>query len=255
MADDKPTGAWGSSFVVLAFAAVSAVYVTWQTPPLNSIRPSDAGYQGHEISAAQDIDARLWQDPFEAVSRDVSAAGNRVPQPGNFFLTDAAGSARAEPALTIAITLPGAPYPETAETRRRLRYAVLAALHVARFTPFDEGHIGYFRTDLPPFAPKQPEPAVGVLVGEQHRPATSNDGAADLRTDPQSLDVAIHLAATDAAGTKGPALPRTIPFEQFNSLGERTPERLSACSCYGSMRISCAPPANRSPASRGWIRC
>lgn len=179
MADDKPSGAWGSSFVVLAFAAVSAAYLAWQQPPLNSTRPTDAEYQGHQISAAQDIDARLWQDPFEAVSRDVSAAGNRVPQPGNFFLTDAAGSARAEPALTIAITLPGAPYPETAETRRRLRYAVVAALHVAGFTPADEGHIGYFRTDLPPFAPKQPDAAVGVLVGEQQPPATANDGVAD----------------------------------------------------------------------------
>ncbi len=94
---------------------------------------------------------------------------------------------------------------------------MVAALHVAGFTPADEGHIGYFRTDLPPFAPKQPDAAAGVLVGEQQPPATANDGVADPRTDLRSLDVAIHLAATDGAGTKPDdrALPRTIPFEQF----------------------------------------
>ena len=218
MADDKSGGPWGSSFVVLAFAAVSAAYVALQPPSLNSTRPTDAAYQGHEISAAQDIDARLWQDPFEAVSRDVNAAGEHASPSGNsFFLPDAAGAARVDPALTIAVTLPGAPYPETVETRRRLRYAVLAALHVAGFTPADEGHIGYFRTDLPPFVPKPPAPAVGVLVGEQHRPATASDGVADPRTNLRSLDVAIRLAATDGAEAKPDdrALPGKIPFEQF----------------------------------------
>ena len=41
MADEKSSGAWGSSFVVLAFAAVSALYVAHQTSPLVSARPTE----------------------------------------------------------------------------------------------------------------------------------------------------------------------------------------------------------------------
>ena len=73
MADDQPSGAWGSSFVILAFAAVSAAYVAWQHTPLVSSRPTEPEYPAHELRSAQDIDARLWEDPFAAVTRDAKA--------------------------------------------------------------------------------------------------------------------------------------------------------------------------------------
>ncbi|MGH7065434.1 MAG: hypothetical protein ACREET_15270, partial [Stellaceae bacterium] len=203
-----------------AVAAVGAFYVTWQNPALVSTRPTDAEHQGHAISAGQDIDARLWQDPFDAVARNVEAAGNRSPPPGNGSLTDKAEIA--EDDLAIAVTLPGAPYPEIAETRRRLRYAVLAALHVAGFMPADEGHIGYLRTDLSPFPAAKPSPGLRLSVDEQHQPAGPIDGSADL----QSLDVAIHLAEANGSEPQ-PAvlLPRTIPFEQFKT-PEKSPRRV-----------------------------
>lgn len=48
MADDKSSGSWGSSFVVVAFAAVSALYVAWQRPPLISTRPTDPQYHAYK---------------------------------------------------------------------------------------------------------------------------------------------------------------------------------------------------------------
>ena len=45
----------------------------------------------------------------------------------------------------IGVTAPGAPYFEDAETRRRLRYAILSGLHLEGYLPENEQHIGYFR--------------------------------------------------------------------------------------------------------------
>ena len=60
MADDKSSGSWGSSVVVLAFAAVSAAYVAFQQPALVSTRPNEPEYQVHyRKGLAQDVEARL----------------------------------------------------------------------------------------------------------------------------------------------------------------------------------------------------
>src|SRR6202040_521739 len=54
--------------------------------------------------------------------------------------------------LVLGITVPGAPYPEDVERRRRTRYAVLAGLERAGFAPKDRRHIGYFVWPPPPAA-------------------------------------------------------------------------------------------------------
>ena len=61
---------------------MSALYVAFQHPALVSNRPQEAEYQG-QIVPGQDIDARLWQDPFDAVARDVEGRGDRTPLPGD----------------------------------------------------------------------------------------------------------------------------------------------------------------------------
>ena len=43
------------------------------------------------------------------------------------------------------MTLPGAPYMEDGEVRRRTRYAVSSGLERAGFVPEDEHHLGYFQ--------------------------------------------------------------------------------------------------------------
>src|SRR5262249_42737261 len=47
--------------------------------------------------------------------------------------------------LAIAVMIPGAPYAEDSEVRRRTRYAVLSSLERTGFVPKDEHHLGYFR--------------------------------------------------------------------------------------------------------------
>jgi hypothetical protein len=220
MADEKSSGTWGSSFVVLAFAAVSAAYMTFQQPALVSTRPSEPEYQGHAIKAGQDIDARLWQDPFDAVARNIQAGADRTPRPGNPNLNDPylRGSSKD---LAIAVTLPGAPYPEIAETRRRLRYAVLAALHIRKFMPVDEKHIGYFRTDKPPFIEEAPHPGVAIFVEEKRRSENEIDGSISLEIDQKRFEPPILPGRTGTTEAKLADLPKTIPFEQFEEMPEK----------------------------------
>src|SRR5262249_49962553 len=69
MADDKQggNGFGGNSLILLAVAAARALYVEWQKPPLEGSRPSEADYRIHYSTGAQNVDARMWQDPFAAV--------------------------------------------------------------------------------------------------------------------------------------------------------------------------------------------
>ncbi len=146
MADDKDSGGGlgGNNVILFLIAAVSAAYVGWHSLSLVSNRPSEQDIGKHPIVAAQDIDARLWQDPFTAVEKDDQASLQSLKkddEPHSFdhvFLNYTPGSR----VLALAVALPGDPYPESAETRRRLRYAVLAGLHEEGYVPTDEKHIG-----------------------------------------------------------------------------------------------------------------
>ena len=48
-----------------------------------------------------------------------------------------------ESVLVVGAMVPGAPYADDIETRRRIRYAVLAGLHRAAFVPMNNEHVGY----------------------------------------------------------------------------------------------------------------
>lgn len=203
MADDKSSsGAWNGGIVVAGVAALSALYVALQPPALVSNRPQVAEYPGHEIVAGQNIDARLWQDPFDAVARDIEAGDDHIPSPGNEPLLT--GS---QDGLAIAVTLPGAPFPEVAETRRRLRYAVLAAMHFRGFMPEDESRIGYFNSNDPPFTPD--------LTANSNRRLTTRRLYASAQRGNGKSRIGSTGGATPAIAH--PPLPTTIPFEQFEA--------------------------------------
>jgi hypothetical protein len=183
MADDKQSGPGlgGNSIILLVAAAASAVYMGWRSPPLFSTRPTEPDYEisqtKSQTKSTQDIDARLWQDPFGAVNRSIQEKRNAKIDPDNGhriadFLRSLESGEKPPETLLIGVDLPGDPYPEAVETRRRLRYAVLSALHVAKYVPVDERHIGYFWTSEKPTRPPAPKPetvAFGLL--QTTRPA------------------------------------------------------------------------------------
>ena len=108
----------------------------------------------------QDLDARLWEDPFAAVARvrkDNSGAPAKqderhsLPQVCDHLRTVGEGakpkahSKREAKLLVLGVMVSNAPYSDGEEQRRRIRYAVQAALNVAQFTPENAQHVGYFR--------------------------------------------------------------------------------------------------------------
>lgn len=183
MADEKQAGpGFGGNSAILFLIAASAVYMGWHKPPLVSTRPAGPDYQTHEIVGVQDVDARLWQDPFDAVMRDVEGGGRKpIASEQHHSTTDLQLLLADHPTLAVGVTLPGTPYPEAVETRRRLRYAVLSALHVADFVPEDEKRIGYWRT----------------------------------RDDPKDGRKPKSMAVSDRSSSQ---VPQIIPFEQFDSI-------------------------------------
>ena len=160
MADDgkKSDGGFPSSgvfwLVLLGAGALFLKELPWQ-----GARPGGPEPKPYAYAAAQDIDARLWQDPIGAVARGREDARKRLAtasgpkanvQPGNDHSATALGAkvrkrlCQGKDVLVLGVMVDGGPYPELVEARRRTRYAVLAGLNETGFVPDNEDHLGYF---------------------------------------------------------------------------------------------------------------
>lgn len=170
---------WGP-VVVVALAVAALGGVMFLGAPLESQRPADPSTVLEAPRHRQFPLARLWQDPLHVVYEhwnDADGAPEFIP-----FVTDpavgAAGSGGRD-ALRLLVMLPGTPYSDDREKRRRLRHAVVSALTSRRFVPRDETRLRYFRA--PPF--RAPGAAAGAgssndstLVGyETYEPAVAAD--------------------------------------------------------------------------------
>lgn len=113
------------SLVVSTFALTRSPFL--ETRPL-----------GAQFQPETPIEARLWQDPFDALERyrkRIKDKGDTLaPPPCIHALPD--GKAQ----LIVALVEDGA-YAEAVELRRRMRYAILAGLKSAHLVPEDEQHI------------------------------------------------------------------------------------------------------------------
>lgn len=183
MAADKPDSSSFPLGNVLAIVLLVAGVVVHQLP-LESKRPAVPGAKGSSYENIQDVDARLWQDPLAAVERfNEERAGKtkgqdagRQPQRIAIEVKPGPGAGRevslnanfriaaAEPdhdlsrvweyiqkqeengpgVALLGVMVPGGPYTEDAEFRRRTRYAVLAGLEASGYKPDDADKLGFF---------------------------------------------------------------------------------------------------------------
>ncbi len=154
MAEEK--GGGGSSLPVSALILALAALGILVAPksPLRSDRPVLSRL--HEAAPQEDVRARLWEDPFEAVLKDArerrSRSGARAGAHGSVPLKaeipPLLKEQLAEEGPTIlGVMTNGGPYAEDGEWRLRHRYAVVSALLRAGFLPWDERHIGSFYYD------------------------------------------------------------------------------------------------------------
>jgi len=154
MADgDKQQGGGGANngIILAALVAVGGYFIVHQAP-LNTSRPPTMESPFYEKSGDQDIVSRLWQDPFGAVAQSAAAKTECTPSPpktgdSQHCRSPLFDASVVKGATVIGVMVPGAPYSDIAETRRRLRYAVTSALHAERYEPEDALHIGYFRPE------------------------------------------------------------------------------------------------------------
>jgi hypothetical protein len=165
MADQSssPLGLPPTLWVVLVVGLAGAFAVNHRG--FQDARPPDqnAPAYRHTPSSDQDVEAREWEDPFTAVavarSADARAQSAKSDQTSSSTaepihdLNRLAGDVRAhphDPLLVLGVMVPGTPYADDMENRRRTRYAVLAGLSSSGYAPDDNEHVGYTSLAVPP---------------------------------------------------------------------------------------------------------
>lgn len=152
--DDKPklplTG-----IVALVLALVSSLLI-YQVP-LKTSRPIDKEAEKAAAVAPDRVQARLWQDPFEAVTTHRLKEGSqkRAGQDSTQHHTAADVIAAmgfggaSSPILVLPVFMDGSPYASGVESRLRDRYAVVSALGAAGYLPELGEYIRFFEWDQP----------------------------------------------------------------------------------------------------------
>ncbi|WP_338807551.1 hypothetical protein V8U11_14850 [Pseudomonas chlororaphis] len=109
---------------------------------------------GAQFQAQSPIEARLWQDPFDALERYRKKFKDGNKAPGADFecspqlvvskplvLDAEPQQPPPEPPQLMVALVEGGPYADEVELRRRIRYAILAGFKNSRMVPEDEQHI------------------------------------------------------------------------------------------------------------------
>jgi hypothetical protein len=172
MADnDKPKFdiPWGTLLPLLAMLA--GVIATYK--PLVSERPSVPTEKTAPVIAAQDVDARLWQDPIgvaqtqkalldEQIEKGVVKKGSAESHDISALTWLLHEHACEFPGrvLLLAVMVDSGPYSEQAESRLRTRVAVLEGLSESGFVPMDGEHIGFVTANWPLPETNTPSPPI-----------------------------------------------------------------------------------------------
>jgi hypothetical protein len=160
---DRGSGGAGIPIAPLVAMLLFAGGLLVQHQPLQSDRPVTDARAVTVPHYGQDVEARLWQDPLEAVqAADRTEAGEK-PAPGAAKTVAPCGHAKATchtadwlrsqiaaahgSTLVLPVMIFGGPYAEDAEDRRRTRYAVLSNLMDSKFQPVYSRGIGYVAFD------------------------------------------------------------------------------------------------------------
>ena len=130
---------------VVALASMLMGLFLYQSS-LTSDRPDDVQI-GDSALAGQQVLARLWEDPFEAVARHQDSESDDSKSPSHRHsiakLQEQMGGDQ-HSITVMAVLVESDPYAEGKEQRLRKRYAVLSALGEAGYVPIDGEHIDYF---------------------------------------------------------------------------------------------------------------
>jgi hypothetical protein len=155
MSDDKndKSGGWFGNPLPIVMVVLLAAGVLVKNVPLESARPTDPERVKFVSTSQQDVEARLWQDPFAAVEKHDKTPNPAVTPAKEMSLAPHTPKALYERikelhnVTVVAVSVFGGSYAEAAESRRRSRFAVVSALGFHGYHPEDAGAIGYFHID------------------------------------------------------------------------------------------------------------
>ena len=80
MSDDKSdkAGGWFGNPLPIVMVVLLAAGVLVKNVPLESARPTDSERVKFVATSQQDVEARLWQDPFAAVARHENSSDQAI---------------------------------------------------------------------------------------------------------------------------------------------------------------------------------
>ena len=134
MSNDNTGGLFANPLPIVMIALLAAGVLIKQVP-LQSARPNDSERVKFVPAGLQDVEARLWQDPFAAVEKYDGRSKTESHVPAQLRdrikeIVQTGGQVR-----IIGVSLFGGSYSEAAESRRRTRFAVLSALAFHGYSP------------------------------------------------------------------------------------------------------------------------
>lgn len=108
-------------------------------------RPKVPGHGVSMSAGLEDVQARLWEDPFAAVRRhrtDSKDARHKIES-----LAEQIVRKKTEEVTVLGVMVFGGPYAKDTERRIRSRHATLSALGALDYVPDNAEHVGYIKTD------------------------------------------------------------------------------------------------------------
>lgn len=169
MADTDAKQIYTNALPLIAVVLMASGIIV-KSVPLESRRPVDLERVSVVYAGRQDVEARLWQDPFTAIrgikgetaeKRCDEAKQDRQHQRLALRNSIAFRARNGDSISVLAVMLLGGPYFEEGEARRRSRYAVVSALLQTGWEPAIEDKLGYVWTlescIEPPSARRAPE--------------------------------------------------------------------------------------------------
>lgn len=151
----QPGGGTPYASIALVVAAIGALFFSRPSPFIDT-RPDSSGAGIVDSLADQDIDARLWQDPLGAIIDPAASGSASNSRNGSNYCDTPKRTSRLHSQAPLMhdatdilmVLVPGGPYGEAEEQRRRVRQAVVEALSSKNFHPLNEERIGCWFTEL-----------------------------------------------------------------------------------------------------------
>jgi hypothetical protein len=136
--DSDPKSSW--PIPILLLVTLAGGYLFTQSP-LKSFRPFHESVSTPLPNTEQQVPARLWQGPLEAVMK-YNAKPHPDPISTERMKSEIEAVTSSSELTVVVTTLDNSPYSEGRETRTRVRYVVGAALNHVCYVPENAESIG-----------------------------------------------------------------------------------------------------------------